>query len=251
MGRNPREQTEGSLQHVTVRGNRGVPIFVDNHDRRVFLAALEEAGRRARWTLLSFCLMTNHAHLLLRLEKPRLSLGMHFLNTTHAHRFNARHAMENHLFGQRYHSSPVETDDHLQEVFRYIALNPWRAGMTPRQDDWNWSAHRSLAGISPCPDLLNRAAALAYFESDAAIYRAFVAEGERKPIPPTLEQLVARGEGTIAEAHFEHGYSQREIARAFRLSQTTVFRRLNASSTRRAGADGARAARSRPPARPD
>ena len=226
MGRKPRMQDSGSVHHITVRGNIGTPVFLDNVDRRSFLSLLREAGSRADWTLLSYCLMTNHAHLLVRLGPPRLSVGMHFLNSNHSRRFNATHALRDHLFGQRFYSSPVESDEYLLEAFRYIALNPWRAGMTNDRDQWGWSAHRALAGLSGCPAHLDRAAALAHFDGDPERYRAFVSQGERHLPRPPLSRLARRGDVGMAEAFFDHGYTQRQIAHAFRLSQATVSRRL-------------------------
>ena len=134
MGRRPREQTEGSLQHITVRGNRGLPIFVDNADRRAFVGALSHSGQLTGWSLLSYCLMRNHAHLLVRVGAGGLSVGMHSLTTRHAHRFNAAHGTSGHLFERRFHTSVIRHDAHLLESFRYIALNPWRAGVTDDRD---------------------------------------------------------------------------------------------------------------------
>jgi putative transposase len=226
MPRPPRISYEGSLQHITVRGNRGAPIFLDNADRRSFLAVLGDAGQLARWKLLSFCLMGNHAHLLLRLGAGRLSDGMHLLTTTHSHRFQAVHKTDGHIFGRRYHASVIERDEHLREAFRYVALNPWRAGLTDHQDTWQWSAHRALAGLAPAPRLLGRAAALWYFDDDPRRYREFVSEGDMPPKHRTLAELASEGESAIPRAHSVHGYSQAKIAEAFGVSQPTVSRRI-------------------------
>ena len=228
MPRSPRIQYEGSLQHVTVRGNRGAPIFLDNADRRSFLAILASAGELAQWKLLSFCLMGNHAHLLLKLGAERLSEGMHLLTTTHSHRFHAVHKTDGHIFGRRYHAAVIERDEHLQETFRYIALNPWRAGLTSHRDAWGWSAHRALAGLGPVPRLLDRACALGYFNDDPLQYRAFVSEGDLPPEHQTLADSRSKASQAIPRAHAVHGYTQSEIAAAFGISQATVSRRIRA-----------------------
>ena len=79
MARAPRQQEPGSLHHVTVRGNDGAAIFVDDDDRRSYLAAVATAVEIAGWQLLSYCLMRNHAHLLVKLGRESLSLGMHVI----------------------------------------------------------------------------------------------------------------------------------------------------------------------------
>ncbi len=203
-----------------------MPIFVDNADRRSFLGALSHSGELTGWSLLSYCLMSNHAHLLVRVGAGGLSVGMHSLTTRHAHRFNATHGTSGHLFERRFHTSVIRHDAHLLESFRYIALNPWRAGVTDDRDIWRWSAHRALAGLCPAPRMLDRQLALEYFDGDADVYRSFVADGERSPKRPPLAVLAREGEAGLAAAHFDHGYSQAEIAAAFGLSQATVCRRL-------------------------
>ncbi len=77
--------------------------------------------------------------------------------------------------------------------------------------------------------MLDRQSALEYFDGNAATYRSFVADGERAPKPPTLAELALEGDAGLAAAHFDHGYSQIEIAAAFGISQTTVCRRLRAA----------------------
>ena len=211
---------------MTVRGNDGRPIFVDNHDRRSFLAILAEAGQLAGWRLLSFCLMTNHAHMLVELGAERLSEGMHLLTSTHSHRYREVHKTDGHLFGRRYSASVITRDEHLLETFRYIALNPWRAGLTQDRDTWQWSAHRALAGLGPCPRLLHRDRALWFFDGDTNSYREFINDGDRPPPRESLEDLVVEGAHAIPRAHLVHGYTQAEIATAFGVSQATVSRRV-------------------------
>ncbi len=225
MPRPLRDQTEGSLQHITLRGNRGVSIFEDDDDRYSFLSVLADAGTVAAWQLLTFCLMGNHVHVLIRLGQNRMADGMHLLMSTHSHRYNAAHKTDDHLFGARYHTTVIKRQNHLLEVFRYIALNPWRAGMTRERDDWKWSAHRALAGLAHVPPYLDRDGALEYFGRDQQIYREFVAQGERVSRPP-LDRLALGGEHAIRTAYFDHGYTQQEIADAFGLSQSTVGRRV-------------------------
>ena len=91
MGRPPRDQPVPGFVHVTSRGVRRQPIFVDDHDRRAFMAFLAQASYRRDWVCLAYCLMTNHYHLVLSLRERTLSRGMHRLNGVFARRFNARH----------------------------------------------------------------------------------------------------------------------------------------------------------------
>ena len=224
MPRPPRIEYPGSIQHVVIRGNDGERVFLDDADHRSFLSILRRAGDLARWELLSYCLMVNHVHLLIRMGERGISRGMHSVMTTHSHRFNAVHERTGHLFGRRYWADDLVEHDSVIEIVRYIALNPWRARMTNTPDEWRWSSHRALAGLSPVPHLLAREATLELFDG-AQRYHRFVNEGERDIRPPKLVHLVPEGvTGMRKAAGF--GYSQADIARAFGVSQATVSRRL-------------------------
>jgi hypothetical protein len=81
MPRQPRAHLAGGLFHVTSRGNRGVAVFLDDVTRVRFLRMLERTVASSNWRCLAYCLMTNHFHLVVAMEKPTLSAGMHWLNS--------------------------------------------------------------------------------------------------------------------------------------------------------------------------
>ena len=95
--------------------------------------------------------MTTHYHLLVQTPQADLSAGMQRLNGLYAMRFNARHARRGHLFGARFHAIPVETESHLLETVRYLALNPVRAGACLDARDWPWSSYAVITGRSRNP----------------------------------------------------------------------------------------------------
>jgi putative transposase len=92
--------------------------------------------------------MHNHYHLLVRTPEPNLGAGMHRLNGHYARDFNRRYGRTGHLWERRYHSVLLCEDAHLAQTVGYIALNPVRAGICERPDQWRWSAHRGLAGLA-------------------------------------------------------------------------------------------------------
>ncbi len=143
MGRDPRVQAADTIQHVTARGDGGEPVFLAPDDRRAFLARLGEEVVESSWTLLSYCLMSNHVHLLIELGDKGISTGMHRVLTGHSHRFNARHQREGHVFGNRFHARVIEDEEHLPAAFRYVAWNPCKAGLATTPEQWPWSAHRA------------------------------------------------------------------------------------------------------------
>ncbi len=127
MGRNPRIEFAGAVYHVMSRGNRQEAVFLDDHDNRIFLDALEEVCGRAGWKVHAFVLMGNHYHLLIETPKPNLVDGMRWLQGTYTKRFNLRHKKWGHLFQGRYKALLVDpAEDYFQIVSNYIHLNPVR-----------------------------------------------------------------------------------------------------------------------------
>lgn len=128
MGRSPRIEYEGAVYHLMSRGNRQEPVFLDDHDNRMFLNALEEACSRTGWRVHAFVLMGNHYHLLIETPEANLVDGMRWLQGTYTQRFNIRHKQKGHLFQGRYKALLVDpSGDYFQTVSNYIHLNPARA----------------------------------------------------------------------------------------------------------------------------
>jgi REP-associated tyrosine transposase len=179
MGRALRPQFEDAIYHVTVLGNRRSAIFVDDDDRLLFLGFLGNVVRRMGWELHSWCLMTSHYHLSLTTPAANIARGMHLLNCRHARLFNDRHGYEGHVFKGRYGSRVVESESHLLGVYRYIALNPVRAGICERPEDWPWGSYRFLVRGEPSP-LFAPLALDAFGEGPAAVaeLRRYVERGE-------------------------------------------------------------------------
>lgn len=176
--RRPRLLAPNGIYHVTARGNRRQMIFQDDRDRRTFLVFLRRVVARKGWLCHAYCLMPNHFHLVLQIRSSNLSVGMQALNSRYAERFNRRHELEGHLFQGRFHSVAVESDWHLLELARYLALNPVRGGLCAAPADWPWSSYRALAGLHPRPRFLTVERLLGYFGSDAdscrEAFRVFV-----------------------------------------------------------------------------
>jgi putative transposase len=113
-------------------------IFLTVDDRRVFLALLDRVVRELERSLLGWCLMTNHFHLIIRTRHENLSVGMQRLNGVYALWFNAFHARKNHLFGRRFWAKRFEGDEHLRDTADYVFDNPVRAGLCASRWDWRW-----------------------------------------------------------------------------------------------------------------
>lgn len=120
----------------------------------------------------AYCLMSTHFHLLLTTPDPNLAFGMQRLNGCYAQAFNNRRERFGHLFQGRYHAVHVESDGHLLELYRYIALNPVRAGACRRPADWPWSSFAAAVGVAPPPSFASSDSLLRHFGGDRKWARA-------------------------------------------------------------------------------
>jgi putative transposase len=168
MARPLRLDVPGALHHVTSRGNERRPIFRSNYDRQAFLRFLAEAVKRFRWSVSAWVLMTNHFHLVIQTPEANLSRGMQWLNGTYADWFNRRHNRSGHLFQGRFKSFIIETESYSAEVLRYVVLNPVRAKIVARPEEYRWSSYRATAGLEAAPAWLELSAVYVHFHPDRA-----------------------------------------------------------------------------------
>ena len=112
----------------------------DDHDRREFLDLLAAQVARSRWELISFVLMTNPFHLRVRTPWPNLAAGMQRFLSAYARRLAVRHRRPGHVFQGRYKAELIEDESYYWTVSRYIHLNPVRAHLVARPEDWPWSS---------------------------------------------------------------------------------------------------------------
>ena len=135
MGRPHRYLAAGAYYHVATKGNNDTPIFRDDRDRAVFLQILRRVKRRYRWRLHARCLLGNHYHLLVETPLANLSDGMRDLNGQYARAFNERHRRKHHVFGQRFWSKVIESEDQYDYTLDYILHNPVHHGFVRRLAD--------------------------------------------------------------------------------------------------------------------
>jgi len=156
MPRPLRPQVAGGIYHLVSRGVRKLPVFTDDESRERFLGLLDETLERYHWELHSWCLMTNHFHLLVTTVEPTVSDGMQYLNGCYGQWYDWRHGYEGHVFERRFWSQLIESDGHLHEAARYILLNPVHAGICATAPDWKWTSYRKTMGMTTKGPRLSR-----------------------------------------------------------------------------------------------
>lgn len=143
MPRAARIAPGGVVFHVLNRANDRRTIFDTEGDYRAFERILVRTTECVSMRILSYSVMPNHWHLVLwPHEDGDLAAFMHLLTTTHVRRWHLhRHTVgHGHLYQGTYKSFPVEVDDHLLTLCRYVERNPVRAGLVDRAELWPWGS---------------------------------------------------------------------------------------------------------------
>ncbi|WP_297712606.1 transposase [Clostridium sp.] len=137
----------GAIYHITNRGNRKEIIFKETIDYIVYLGILRETlkfYKEDNYKLISYCLMSNHVHLLLKTGTKDPSFFMRRVNSMYARYFNSKYQYIGHLFQGRYFSNLINNVIELLEVSRYIHLNPVRAKMVDSPEKYMWSSYNKI-----------------------------------------------------------------------------------------------------------
>ena len=141
MARPLRIEYEGAFYHVTARGNERKRIFFAKSDYEAFKGYVKEAKEKYGARLYCYVLMTNHYHLLVETPKANLSRLMQYLNGSYTNYFNRKRKRSGHLFQGRYKAIVVERDSYLLELSRYLHLNPVRARLVVKPEDYPYSSY--------------------------------------------------------------------------------------------------------------
>ena len=150
MSRVARIVVPGYPHHVTQRGNRRADVFFDDDDRGFYLATLREYGARYGLDIWSYCLMTNHVHLVALPGRPgSLSDRVGGAHRRYTEYFHRRYRRSGHLWQNRFYSCALDRI-HLLVALAYVDQNPVRAAMVDRASDYVWSSARAhVAHVDP------------------------------------------------------------------------------------------------------
>lgn len=212
----------GALYHVLARGNRRQAIVRDGHDAERFLDVLARAAERHQLLVYAWCLMPNHYHLVVETPNGGLARALHYLNGVYAQAFNRRHQTVGHLFQGRYKAILVQREGYLLTLARYVVLNPIRAGLCKRPEDFRWSSYRATAGLEPAPPFLALGRVLAELGEGASVqahYRRFVSGAGEPGGPFARLRGVVLGDDDFLGRAMANARSGAEIPRSEREPQ--------------------------------
>lgn len=139
--RTARAAQAGFCYHILNRGNGRAKVFQKDQDYDSFCELLTLATERVPIRLIAYCLMPNHFHLVVwPRADDHLGRWMHWLMTSHVRRYLTHYQTSGHVWQGRYKAFPIQADEHLVSVLRYVERNPLRANLVRNAEDWRWSS---------------------------------------------------------------------------------------------------------------
>lgn len=134
----------GYPHHIVQRGNNRGKVFFSRKDYEKYLSLLEKYSEDKKNSILAYCLMPNHVHMLIRpLEEESLSKMMQGVTLCYTQYFNREKARTGRLWESRYYSTVIDEERHLWAVSKYIESNPVRVGISKRPEDYLYSSARA------------------------------------------------------------------------------------------------------------
>lgn len=205
MARPLRVEYPGAYYHIINRGNSGEEIFKSERDKEIFLEYLAKAAERFSLIIHTYCLMSNHYHLLIETSQPNLSTAMQWINVSYVAYYNRKRRRSGHLFQGRFKSILIDADQYLKHLSRYIHLNPVRARMVKFPAEYKWSSYSAFIGNVKASDCLETNWLLSQFgkRKKEAIknYKNFVEDVDIKSIEDPGKEIIGGfilgGEGFV------------------------------------------------------
>lgn len=181
MPRAARLVVPGVPHHVTQRGNRRLRTFFCDEDYALYARLLRFWCARAGTAIWGWCLMPNHVHLVLvPADAAGLAAALAPVHRRYTWQINQREEWRGFLWQSRFASCPMD-EAHLHACLRYVELNPVRAGLVARPEDWRWSSARAHLGLA-ADGLTDLAPASVRVEDWRGLLDAGLAEPERAAI---------------------------------------------------------------------
>ena len=167
MPRTARASAGGICYHVLNRGNGRMRVYHTDRDYQAFIKMMKQACNRLPMRIPAFCLMPNHFHLVLwPYEDGDLSNWMQWLLTTHVRRYHRMYGTSGHVWQGRFKAFPIQQDEHLFVVMRYVERNVLSAQLVTSAEDWHWSSMQATTNTKPGDGPIERPANWSKFVND-------------------------------------------------------------------------------------
>ena len=162
MPRLARKLGKSKVYHIILRGINRQLIFYDDEDRTVFLNQLLITIEKYKYDVFAYCLMSNHIHLVLKIQDDFLSKAIQSLAIRYSKYFNEKYKRTGHFFENRYKSKIVEDRKYFLDVCRYVHRNPEKAGVCAT-NDYIWSSYHEYIGKEK---IINKKTLMYYYQNE-------------------------------------------------------------------------------------
>lgn len=143
MPRPTRISLEGLVYHIINRGNNRQGVFKEEGDFTTYLKTIKKFKQRYSFKLYGYCLMNNHTHLIMEPTKANtLSKIIQSITLSYIRLYHSKYRTSGHLWQGRFKNPIIQTDEYLLECLKYIELNPIKANIVSRPEDYRWSSYR-------------------------------------------------------------------------------------------------------------
>jgi REP element-mobilizing transposase RayT len=168
----------GAIYHITARGNHRNDVFRDDADFGMYLILMKDCLKyyeKYKYELICYCFMTNHIHLLIRANEKEIANFIRRLHSMYSRYFNHKYNYIGHLWQDKYYAQLIKDDSQMMETSRYIHLNPVRANMVIKPEEYLWSSYGMFIGEKE-EKLISSEKILSYFkeENKRELYKDFV-----------------------------------------------------------------------------
>ena len=225
MPRFPRSYIKTSFFHVITQGINKSYIFEKPEDIKYYISIMYKLSKEQDVKIIAYCIMNNHAHMLLETDKLReLSKYMQRLNTRYGKYYNKKYDRVGYVFRNRYKSEGIYSEEHLYNCIKYIYNNPVKAGICNSAEEYPYSNYKKIDGF------LNESYVFIDIEDDEEkickdIIKEFLMENnlelnDLKKEKTKLRELIIILKG-------EHNISLRKIAEEIKLNRETIRKLYN------------------------
>jgi putative transposase len=195
------------------RGNGQMTIFTDREDYQRFLNLFRNVVEEYSVECWNYCLLPNHYHATLRPTLPNISAAVQQLNGRYAQWWNRRHGRVGHTFQGRFKAQIVQRDGYALALCRYVALNPVRARLVDRPEEWPWASYAATVGHSPAPPFLSVDATLGLFgDTNRDMLQRRFAEFVVAGIPcEEVDERIRSSQVVLGDAPFRTAWGQTQV----------------------------------------
>lgn len=248
MPRKSRELIGSVLNHNMVQGINREYIFQNDKQKMKYLNLLKKYSQKYKILMIAYCIMDNHSHVITYSENIKdISLFMKEVNAEYAIYYNKTNNRIGYVFRNRFNSKPIYDKEYLLRCIKYIHMNPVKAGISNREDEYEFSSYKDYLNHN---GIINSKLLKIVFNQeeeymkimDSINYESLNLEKEKINLEDILEKFLSENNVTMFQIRRnsilikkfisylisnEYEFKKQDIAKIIKISRTSLYRKLN------------------------